>query len=56
MLFRSRDEARARGIAGRDYALAEYDRRVLAARFVRLVDDLAATPRARGRRRDGDTP
>ena len=42
-----RDEARTRGAAGREYALAEYDRQVLAARFVRLVDDLAASPRKR---------
>ena len=41
----------ARGARGREYALAEYDRAVLAARFVRLVDDLAASPRARRRRR-----
>ncbi len=46
-----RDEARRRGLAGREYALAEYDRRVLAARFVRLVDDLAAWPGPRGKRR-----
>jgi len=46
-----RDEARVRGAAGREYALAEYDRQVLAARFVRLVDDLAASPRAGRRRR-----
>ena len=48
-------EARARGLAGRDYALAEYDRQVLAARFVRLVDDLAATPRRRRSRRGART-
>lgn len=41
----------ARGARGREYALAEYDRTVLAARFVRLVDDLAASRRARGHRR-----
>ncbi len=41
----------ARGARGREYALAEYDRAVLAARFVRLVDDLAASPRSRARRR-----
>ncbi len=46
-----RDEARRRGLAGREYALAEYDRRVLAARFVRLVDELAAWPGPRGKRR-----
>lgn len=48
-----RDEARVRGAAGREYALAEYDRQVLAARFVRLVDDLAASPRTGRRRRAG---
>jgi hypothetical protein len=48
-----RDEARVRGAAGREYALAQYDRQVLAARFVRLVDDLAASPRAGRRRRAG---
>ena len=42
-----RDEAGVRGAAGHEYALAEYDRQVLAARFVRLVDDLAASPRKR---------
>jgi glycosyltransferase involved in cell wall biosynthesis len=46
-----RDDARGRGAAGREYALAEYDRQVLAARFVRLVDDLAASPRTGRRRR-----
>lgn len=48
-----RDEARVRGAAGREYALAEYDRQVLAARFVRLVDDLATSPRTGRRRRAG---
>jgi glycosyltransferase involved in cell wall biosynthesis len=33
--------ARRRGEQGREYALAHYDRRALAARFVSLVDDLA---------------
>jgi glycosyltransferase involved in cell wall biosynthesis len=37
--------ARARGEAGRAYALEHYDRAALAARFVALVDDLAAGAR-----------
>lgn len=37
-----RADARARGERGREYALEHYDRRALAARFVSLVDDLAA--------------
>ena len=37
--------ARARGEAGREYALEHYDRTALAARFVALVDDLAAGAR-----------
>lgn len=37
--------ARARGEAGRAYALGHYDRAALAARFVALVDDLAAGAR-----------
>ncbi len=41
--------ARRRGEQGREYALAHYDRRALAARFVSLVDDLAVG--SRGRRR-----
>jgi len=41
--------ARRRGEQGREYALGHYDRRALAARFVSLVDDLAAG--SRGRRR-----
>jgi len=49
----NRPEARARGAAGHTYALAEYDRQVLAARFVRLVDDLAARPRRRRMRGAG---
>jgi len=36
------DGARARGAAGQQHALAEYDRAVLAGRFVALVDELAA--------------
>lgn len=40
-----RAEARARGANGREYALEHYDRRALAARFVALVDDLAAGAR-----------
>lgn len=44
--------ARALGDAGREYALVEYDRRVLAARFTGLVDELAATPRRSARRRN----
>lgn len=44
--------ARALGDAGREYALVEYDRRVLAARFTGLVDELAATPRRPARRRN----
>ncbi len=41
--------ARRRGEQGREYALAHYDRRALAARFVSLVDDLAVGSRARRR-------
>ena len=41
--------AHRRGEQGRDYALAHYDRRALAARFVSLVDDLAVG--SPGRRR-----
>jgi hypothetical protein len=37
-----RADARARAEKGREYALEHYDRRALAARFVSLVDDLAA--------------
>jgi glycosyltransferase involved in cell wall biosynthesis len=37
-----RAAAAARGDAGREYALQHYDRARLAARFVSLVDDLAA--------------
>lgn len=44
--------ARSLGDAGREYALVEYDRRVLAARFTGLVDELAATPRRSARRRN----
>ncbi|MSO44297.1 MAG: glycosyltransferase WbuB [Thermoleophilia bacterium] len=44
-----RDAARARGEAGRAYAIAEYDRAALAARFVAIVDELAAG--GAGRRR-----
>ncbi len=40
-----RADARARGEAGRAYALEHYDRAALAARFVGLVDDLAAGAR-----------
>lgn len=40
-----RDDARERGERGRAYALEHYDRRRLAARFVSLVDDLAAGAR-----------
>jgi glycosyltransferase involved in cell wall biosynthesis len=38
-----------RGQRGREYALEHYDRRALAARFVSLVDDLAAGSRRRHR-------
>ncbi len=38
-------DARARGAAGRGYALAHYDRAALAQRFVSLVDALAAAGR-----------
>lgn len=40
-----RDDARERGARGRAYALEHYDRRRLAARFVSLVDHLAAGAR-----------
>jgi glycosyltransferase involved in cell wall biosynthesis len=40
-------DARERGARGREYALAHYDRRALAARFVALVDGLAAGARRR---------
>lgn len=40
-----RADAAARGAAGRQYALQHYDRTRLAARFVGLVDDLAAGAR-----------
>lgn len=42
-----RADARARGERGRAYALEHYDRRALAARFVALVDELAAGARRR---------
>ncbi len=38
------DDARARGEAGRSYALRNYDRRVLAGRFAALVDQMATHP------------
>jgi glycosyltransferase involved in cell wall biosynthesis len=38
-------DSRARGEAGREYALEHYDRAALAQRFVSLVDDLVAGSR-----------
>jgi glycosyltransferase involved in cell wall biosynthesis len=40
-LAADRDAARAMGACGREYALAHYDRRTLAARFVATVESLA---------------
>ena len=42
---RASDARRARGEAGREYALEHYDRAALAQRFVSLVDDLVAGSR-----------